>query len=139
MSRKINTDIKISNALSEAASQSAEVKGVLLKEMEVVYHEITGKVLDPLCSSCMSTGMKILRNYMTLYPARNAPAKQTNVKRVKAEWKPQTPEILVPAHAEDKPDNQLKLRELRVKYPHIKARSVEGFLLDLKLWEKFND
>ena len=160
MSKEVNPNVKISKELSEAAHNGTAItKGPLMNALSLAYNEITGKVLQPGCAGCLSTGLQIVRNYLKMYPQRSTPSKQTKVKRVSVEVMPElveTGETLKEYEAsidrvqgfnkaikmtfpDQRPDDQLKLRELRLKYPHIKARSVEGFLLDLAIWRKIND
>ena len=122
MSKETNPYVKISPQLQEAAQQhKGDIKGKLLSELQVAYDAITGKVLTIGCSSCISTGLKIVVNYLNKYPQSERPQQNTVVERVNT--------------FEQAPDNQLKLRELRVKYPQIKARSVTGFIKDLEEWK----
>ena len=129
MSKEVNPHVRISPKLQEAAQQHrGDIKGPLLKELELAYSEITGKVLTIGCASCISTGLKIIVNYVNLYPQSDQQKKNTKIKVV------DTTEVET---LDDRPDNMLKLRELRVRYPHIKAVSVKAFLTQLD--EKYND
>ena len=162
MSKETNPYVKISPQLQEAAQQhKGDIKGALLKELELAYHEITGKVLTVGCSSCLSTGLKIVNNYIAMFPQSSAatPKKNTKVERVNTAERWENPVDKMPelvdsdetaeeinaglqenkwqpmTFPDQRPDNMLKLRELRVKYPQIKARSVTGFIKDLEEWK----
>ena len=123
-------------------------------ELQKSYGKKYVKPLDQSCGRCKITAMNSVHNYIMFEESKDATKnKDKNTNEVQEENKPsvivelgktaeELVDIIIEEHKIERPtitdieitseDDKLSLKELRIKHPHIKARSVERFLELLK-------
>ena len=102
--------------------EHAKITPKELDELTDIYHDVTkattgrGRVLKPSCPACIPPAIKVVSNYLNNYQPREA-----------TQERPTTVKFVGVAN-----DSQLSLKELRVRYPHIRSTSKKGFLDQIK-------